>query len=114
MSARKKKERVPHAQTSTLRQQILLHLREGPCTARDLSQLVGIREKDVVPHLEHIQKSLKSSGEHLQLEPASCQACGYIFKTRKRLDRPGSCPRCRATRIDPPVYRVTKGSDPYT
>lgn len=81
-------------------------LREGPADARDLSAAVGIRERDVAEHLQHLARSLEQRGEHLAVTPATCLACGYAFRDRVRLSRPSACPRCRSTRIDPPVFRI--------
>ncbi len=83
-------------------------LREGPATARELSAVSGIREKDVAEHLAHLARSLPHRGERLVVEPAACLACGYRFSDRTRLTRPGACPSCRSTRIDPPVFRVER------
>jgi predicted Zn-ribbon and HTH transcriptional regulator len=102
MDDRPKKERG-----ETVRETLRRILREGgPATARDLSQAAGIREKDVAAHLEHLARSLAHRGERLVVEPASCLACGFAFGGRTRLTRPGACPRCRSTRIDPPAFRV--------
>jgi hypothetical protein len=79
---------------------------EHGLTAKDLSALVGISEKDVAGHLEHLEKSLKAQGLRLEVLPASCIGCGFRFKDRRRLTRPGACPECRSTRIDPPAFRV--------
>jgi predicted Zn-ribbon and HTH transcriptional regulator len=81
-------------------------LRAGPATARDLSAEVGLREKDVAENLVHLARSLAHGSERLVIEPASCIACGYVFRERARLARPGACPACRSTRIDPPVFRI--------
>ncbi len=81
-------------------------LREAPATARELSAVAGIREKDVAEHLGHLARSLPHDGERLVVEAASCIACNYRFSDRGRLTRPGACPRCRSTRIDPPVFRI--------
>ncbi len=89
-----------------MREALRSALREGPATARDLSVLAGIREKDVAEHLAHLARSLAHKGERLAVDPATCIACGYAFADRKRLARPGACPRCRSTRIDPPVFRI--------
>lgn len=97
---------APSPRGETVRAALRQALREGPATARDLSQAVGIREKDVADHLAHLSRSLARSSEQLVLEPASCIACGYRFTTRTRLERPGACPSCRSTRIDPPVFRI--------
>ena len=102
----KKGPKPPREHQETLRQAIVRHLEDDPCTTRDLSSLVGIREKDVVPHLEHIQKSLRASGRKLQVQPAQCLSCGFVFKTRKRLTRPSACPDCRGQHIDPPVFSL--------
>lgn len=96
----------PAPRGETVRETLRKALREGPATARDLSAVAGIREKDVTEHLGHLARSLAHGGERLVVEPASCIACGYRFSDRARLTRPGACPRCRSTRIDPPAFRV--------
>lgn len=96
--------------TRTVREALAEALRrEGPATARELSSSVGIREKDVAGHLEHLARSLAARGERLAVEPASCVACGYVFRERSRLSRPGACPACRSTRVEPPAFRVEEG-----
>ena len=99
---------VPPARGSTLREALRAALGEGPASARDLSERVGARERDVVEHLEHLRRSLAARGEELAMDPASCLACGYVFRGRERLTRPSACPRCRGTRIEPPVFRVQR------
>jgi predicted Zn-ribbon and HTH transcriptional regulator len=99
----------PPEKTQTVRDALHKALREGPATSKDLSGLVDIREKDVEGHLEHLARSLKHQGERLEVEPAHCLACGFTFKDRTRLSRPGACPECRSTRIEPPVFSI--GSD---
>jgi len=89
-----------------VREAIREELLHGSATARELSERVSIREKDVAEHLEHLERSLRVRGERLIVEPASCIACGYAFARRARLTRPGSCPQCASTRIDPPAFRI--------
>ena len=96
----------PRERCETLRQAILRYLHEGPLTARELSALVHIREKEVIPHLEHLERSLRRSRQRLGFEPAVCLGCGYRFQNRLRLTKPSACPRCRAQRIEPPVFRL--------
>ncbi len=95
-----------------MRETLRKTLREGSATARDLSTVAGIREKDVTDHLEHLARSLPHDGERLVVEPASCIACNYRFSDRGRLTRPGACPKCRSTRIDPPVFRIEAAKRP--
>src|SRR3954469_8340249 len=92
--------------TRTMREAIREALLRGAATARELSERVSIREKDVAEHLEHLKISLRARGERLVVEPASRIACGYAFAQRARLTRPGSCAECGSTRIDPPAFRI--------
>lgn len=91
---------------ATLRQQIMALLEEASLTALDISGAVGVGEKDVVRHLAHIQRSVAGGGRRLVVSPSTCRACGFTFTARRRLTRPGRCPRCRATRIDRPVFHI--------
>ncbi len=97
---------APKERAETVREAIRRALLAGTATARDLSVEVGMREKDVAEHLAHVARSLPHRGERLVVEPASCNACGFVFADRARLTRPGACPRCRSTRIDPPAFRI--------
>lgn len=96
----------PPERSETVREAIARVLRRGRATAHELSAEVGIRERDVAEHLAHLARSLPRRGERLAVDPALCMACGYAFERRERLTRPGACPECRSTRIDPPVFRV--------
>jgi predicted Zn-ribbon and HTH transcriptional regulator len=106
---KKKSTPQPRERTRTLRQEILQHLGAAPLTTHQLSALVRIREKDVIPHLEHLQRSLRHSKSKLVVEPAECMDCGFRFEDRRRLTKPGGCPRCRSQRIEPPSFRLTGG-----
>ena len=64
--------------SQTVRQMIITILRQGPVSAKELSTLVGIPEKDISPHLEHIRKSLHHGPDRLLMEPARCKS--YIAK----------------------------------
>ena len=103
-------EPVPQARSSTVRSALKAALRtasrEEARTAKELSAAVGISEKDVAEHLAHLERSLKPEGLRLEVAPAECLACGYVFRERTRLTRPGACPKCRSTRIDPPAFRI--------
>lgn len=81
-------------------------LRAGPLTARELSARVGVPEKQVAEHLEHLGRSLKAAGERLQVEPARCLDCGFVFRKRDRLSRPSRCPVCRSEHLDAPRFAI--------
>jgi predicted Zn-ribbon and HTH transcriptional regulator len=102
-------DRGPPPRGTTVRGALEAALAAAPeqgLTARELSAAVGIPEKDVAEHLVHLEKSLKALGGRLEVLPAECLACGFVFRDRKRFTRPGACPECRATRIDPPAFRL--------
>lgn len=86
-------------------------LRTGMLTARDISQAVGIKEKDVIEHLPHVAKSVRHSGsgeERFVVEPSECLNCAFVFKKRERLRTPGKCPVCRSEEITETRYGVVE------
>ena len=91
---------------NTIRQQLIEILSNGRFNAIDLSQDVGIGEKEVYEHLPHIARSVASRGKELVIEPSKCLKCSYIFEGRKRFTRPGRCPQCRETYIQRPVFQI--------
>ena len=91
---------------STFRQQITDLLTTGALSARELSQALGLRERDVYSHLEHISRSVRASGRQLRILPFACLTCGYRFAKRSRFTRPGRCPRCKNSRIETPRYII--------
>jgi predicted Zn-ribbon and HTH transcriptional regulator len=90
----------------TIRQQIIDLLKHDTMTALDLSQAVGVPEKEVYHHLHHIDKSMAHQRTKLRFAPCTCAACGFTFTQRRRLTRPGRCPRCRQSRITHPLFRI--------
>lgn len=94
------------ARAETVRRGIRAVLERGPATARTLSREVGISERDVAGHLEHLRRTLRREGRRLEVEPASCLRCGFRFEKRARITRPGRCPRCGGERISLPVFHI--------
>lgn len=97
----------PPERQETVRAALERVLREGPATSRDLSTAVGIPEKDIAEHLEHVRRSLGADAA-LRIEPAACLACGFIFQSRARFTRPSRCPTCKSERIDPPAFSISE------
>jgi predicted Zn-ribbon and HTH transcriptional regulator len=93
---------------ATLRQSLREVLLEGDATARDLSRRVGIPERDVAEHVEHLARSARHAGERLVVEAPVCLACGFAFgqRERHRFTRPGRCPECHGRRITLPRFRI--------
>ena len=99
--------RPPVEAVDTVRHRIMAELNEGPLSAREISGRVGIPEKEVAGHLEHIRTSLHRSGRNLEIQPAECAKCGFVFEKRTRLARPSRCPVCRSESVHAPLFSLS-------
>lgn len=100
--------RPPHERGATLRQEIIRALSQGcALTLRDISQEVRASEKEIASHLDHIRISLRAQGRELLITPSECRSCGFVFKARRRIAKPGRCPECDATNISPPEFSIS-------
>lgn len=99
-------ERPPAEASGTLRKRILSALEERSLTARELSKQLRASEKEIVAHMAHVVKSLKSP-KRLVIEPAVCHQCGFVFSDRRRFSIPSRCPRCRHEGIQPPAFKIS-------
>ena len=96
----------PLDNTQTIRQQIIDLLSSEELTLRDISQALGIPEKEVVGRLSHIDRSVRSQGKKLTETPYQCISCGFIFDKRSRFSKPGRCPSCRNSHIQTASYQI--------
>jgi hypothetical protein len=92
------------AEMLTLRKEIAEILEHESLNLREISQRFGIKEREVLEHLEHVARSVRP--KKLVSEPAHCQGCGFSFKKRTRLNTPSRCPLCKGESISPPVFRI--------
>jgi predicted Zn-ribbon and HTH transcriptional regulator len=106
MQDKPKEPFIPRATHDSIRQEIIAVLLQGMCAARDLSIAVGIPEREVYDHLEHIHRSLASSDRHLIVIPAECKKCGFVFIKREKLKKPGKCPVCNGESIRAPRFAI--------
>jgi len=93
-------------ESMSIRQRIVALLSEHELDARELAQELGLKEKEVYEHLEHVERSLAASGGRFIITPSRCLLCGYVFADRKRLTRPGRCPQCRRSKLQNPSFRI--------
>ena len=93
--------------TKTLRQHITDLLSENDMGARELSQALGIREKEVFDHISHIARSVKAKGKKLIILPSQCLSCGYVFEDRTRFTPPGRCPSCKKSHLKNPTFKIS-------
>ncbi|HZV81644.1 MAG TPA: transcriptional regulator [Geobacteraceae bacterium] len=101
-----KKPHIPRADQETIRHAIIDLLRDQTLSALQISAEVHIPEKDVYGHLEHIRLSIHASGAVLQITPAECRRCGFLFTKRDRLHPPSRCPVCRHEAIFEPLFAI--------
>ena len=101
-----KEPSVPLERRDTLRHEITAALRGRALSARDISAEVHIPEKEVYEHLEHIRKSMNKRDLSLQIEPAECMKCGFVFRKREKFRKPGRCPVCRGEQIQDPLFSI--------
>ena len=91
---------------ATIRQRIIDLLTENSMTARELSQALGIREREVLVHLDHAARTVKGARRKLRTAPFQCLNCGYDFPDRKKFTRPGRCPKCKQSHIQEPRFII--------
>src|SRR5262245_15296372 len=92
----------------TRRQSVAEILRSGPVTVLNLGRRIGAPVKSILEDLEHIRKS--SKGKHrLIIRQPECNACGFGFRNRSRLNTPSRCPRCESEQIREPEFNLTDG-----
>ena len=103
---------IPVEMHDTVRREIIAVLEQGERSARDLSSEVRISEKEVYGHLEHIRKTMSATGRHLEVIPAECRKCGFVFSKRERLKKPGKCPVCRGESIHEPLFSIEESRQP--
>ena len=107
MKVKSKEPFVPQERHDTIRQEIISVLVKRTLSAREISAEVGISEKEVVDHLGHIRIAVRKSKERLMIIPAECKSCGFKFKKRERLTKPGKCPICRYKHIQDPHFSIS-------
>jgi len=60
---------------------------------------------DVEEDLQHALRSARAAGLHIEVIPARCKVCDFVFGADK-LTKPGRCPACKGTRLFEPMIRV--------
>jgi predicted Zn-ribbon and HTH transcriptional regulator len=100
-----KEPSIPVERQETIRKKIISLLKEKTLSVKDISFYVMIPVKDASEHLEHIQKNKRDY--RLDMTPARCNTCGFVFKKRDKLKKPGKCPVCRSALIEEPLFSIT-------
>ena len=93
------------ARSETIRKAIIVIIERDEYSAKEISAEIGIREKEVYEHLEHVRKS---RGKTFIVIPAQCRKCNFIFEKREKLKKPGKCPVCHNQSIEAPLFKIQK------
>ena len=57
-----------------------------------------MRRGDVEEDFRHAIRSAQAQGHRVEIIPARCKACDFVFGTDK-LSKPSRCPSCKGTRL---------------
>lgn len=106
MKKKPKEPFIPEEKYDTVRREIVALLQCEELSAREISAVIGIPEKEVPGHLGHIRMMLHGSGAAIRVAPATCRKCGFVFRKRDRFTRPGKCPVCRGEQIEEPRFSI--------
>jgi transcriptional regulator len=105
---KKKSIPIPSERRKTIRQQIISLLDGNTLTAKDISADIRISEKEVFEHLEHIRKTVNKAEHRFSMQASVCRKCGFTFRKRDKLRKPGKCPVCRSEIIQEPLFSITR------
>lgn len=103
---KEKEPLVPLERLETIRQKIVSLLEGQTLSVRDISIMARVSEKEAYEHLEHIQKGKRKNNHPLIVIPAECKRCGFVFRKRERLKKPGKCPVCHSESIREPLFSM--------
>jgi predicted Zn-ribbon and HTH transcriptional regulator len=94
----------PHIE-GMFRKDLIGLLRAAPRSVADLALMLELEPREVEDDLRHLLKSLKHGGYRVTITPARCRHCDFRFHP-DRLGKPGKCPLCRHTWIEPPRVQL--------
>lgn len=103
-----KEPRPPIVREETIRKSIVDLIEVQSLSAKEISGSVRISEKEVFDHLEHIRKTIRKQNRKVEIKPPRCKQCGFVFKKRERLKKPGKCPICKSETIEEASFFIKR------
>lgn len=98
--------RLPrHNRTMTFRKRLLELLSDEPRSVSWLARELGMTKGNVEEDLRHALRSARSTGLQIEVIPARCKGCGFVYGEDK-LTKPSRCPACKASRLFEPMIRI--------
>ena len=87
------------------RRQLIDLLSLEPRSASSLAREMGLHRTDIEEDLRHALRSARAAGHRIEIIPARCKDCGFIFGS-DRLAKPGRCPSCKGSRLFEALIRI--------
>ena len=107
---RPKLPRTPPEREATERRRLEGLLLDRPRSIEGLRRELALSAHELEAELEHLDRTLKTKSLRIEVEPAECLACSYVFALRsaRRFHAPGRCPKCKAERIEEPRFWIER------
>jgi transcriptional regulator len=82
-------------------------LTHEPRSVSSLARELGMTRGDVEDDLRHAIRSARTQGHAVQVIPARCKSCDFVFGEEK-LSKPSRCPACKGTRLFEPMLLMSQ------
>lgn len=89
------------------RRQLIDLLSDDFRSASSLARELGMTRGEVEDDLRHALRSARAAGHDVEIVPARCKSCGFVFGEDKLL-KPGRCPACKGSRLFEPMLRLRR------
>ena len=93
----------------SLRRRLIDLLSHEPRSVSSLARELGMTRGDVEEDLRHALRSARAAGHDVEVIPARCKSCDFLFSTDK-LMKPSRCPSCKGTRLFEPMIGLRRPS----
>ena len=97
----------PHNRPVAFRRHLVDLLSTEPRSVSSLARELGAKRGDIEVDLLHALRSARVAGHQIEVIPARCKTCDFVFSTDK-LTKPSRCPSCKNTRLFEPMIRVIR------
>lgn len=87
------------------RRHLIELLSREPKSVSSLARELGAKRGDIEDDLRHAIRSARTQGHAVEIIPARCKNCGFVFGDDK-LVKPGRCPMCKGTRLFEAMVRI--------
>jgi len=95
-------------ETLMFRRYLIDLLTNEPRSVSSVARELGLRRAQVEDDLRHAIRSARAQGQKVQVLPARCKTCDFVFGEDK-LSKPSRCPACKGSRLFEPMIRISAG-----